>query len=367
MPWHNSLHYVKQSLSRKLKQTENVPPALSLILCQSTFEVLDSCSFKKTYSNCSKMVETNLTGEGIYKTFEQLYCSKELAAGKVKNNLIILCVINIFLSITASLGNTLILVALRKETSLHPPSKLLYRNLAITDLCVGIIVEPVAVCYWTSEAMERWDICRHVNVSTYVIGFIPCSVSLMTVTALSVDRLLALLLGLRYRQVVTLKRSYAIITILWASATVAGTIYVVHPFVTRWIGNVAIILCLITSIFSYSTIFFTLRNNQIKPQEHVSQAQSPQAIPLNMARYRKAVSSALWVEITLVVCYLPYVVAVLLTPKRELSLPHYLARQFGATVMHLNSSLNPMLYCWKIKEVRQVVKGTLRHIFRSFV
>ena len=313
------------------------------------------------------MVETNLTGEGIYKTFEQLYCSKELAAGKVKNNLIILCVINIFLSITASLGNTLILVALRKETSLHPSSKLLYRNLAITDLCVGIIVEPVIVCYWTSQAMERWDICRYVLVSKYVIGFILCSVSLMTVTALSVDRLLALLLGLRYRQVVTLKRSYAIITILWASATVAGTIYVVHPFVTRWIGNVAIILCLITSVFSYSNIFFTLRNYQMKPQEHVSQAQSPQAIPLNMARYRKAVSSALWVEITLVVCYLPYVVAVLLTPKRELSLPHYLARQFGATVMHLNSSLNPLLYCWKIKEVRQVVKGTLRHIFCSFV
>ena len=329
--------------------------------------MLDSCSFKKTYSNCSKMVPTNLTGEGIYKTFEQLYCSKELAAGKVKNNLIILCVINIFLSITASLGNTLILVALRKETSLHPSSKLLYRNLAITDLCVGIIVEPVIVCYWTSQAMERWDICRYVVVSKYVIGYILCSVSLMTVTALSVDRLLALLLGLRYRQVVTLKRSYAIITILWASATVAGTIYVVHPFVTRWIGNVAIILCLIISIFSYSTIFFTLRNYQIKSQEHVSQAPSPQAIPLNMARYRKAVSSALWVEITLVVCYLPYVVAVLLTPKRELSLPHYLARQFGVTVMHLNSSLNPLLYCWKIKEVRKAVKGTLRHIFCSFV
>ena len=200
-----------------------------------------------------------------------------------------------------------------------------------------------------------------------MIAVILCSVSLMTVTALSVDRLLALLLGLRYRQVVTLKRSYAIITILWAGATVAGAIYFVNPLVSSWIGNVGVILCLITSIFSYSVIFFTLRNNQIKPQGHVSQAPSPQAIPLNMARYRKAVSSTLWIQVTLVVCYLPYVVAVLLTPKRELSLPHYLARQFGATVMHLNSSFNPLLYCWKIKEVRQAVKGTLRHIFCSFV
>ena len=36
---------------------------------------------------------------------------------------------NILLSITATLGNSLILVALHKESSLHPPSKLLYRCL----------------------------------------------------------------------------------------------------------------------------------------------------------------------------------------------------------------------------------------------
>ena len=35
----------------------------------------------------------------------------------------ILSVFNIFLSITASLGNVLILVSLHKETSLHPPTK----------------------------------------------------------------------------------------------------------------------------------------------------------------------------------------------------------------------------------------------------
>ena len=45
------------------------------------------------------------------------------------------------------LGSTLILAEQYKETPLHQPSKLLYRNLAITDLCVGIIVEPLAVIF----------------------------------------------------------------------------------------------------------------------------------------------------------------------------------------------------------------------------
>ena len=108
---------------------------------------------------------------------------------------IFLSALNIFLSITAFLVKTLILVALLKETSLHPPSKLLYRNLAITDLCVGIIVEPVAVTYWISVVNERWDICYHAYWAASFSSYTLCAVSLLTLTAISVDRLLALLLA----------------------------------------------------------------------------------------------------------------------------------------------------------------------------
>ena len=135
------------------------------------------------------------------------YCSAELT-GDVHSELTCLSVVNTFLSITAFLGNTLILVALRKETSLHPPSKLLYRNLAITDLCVGIIVEPLYVTNWTSVVKERWDVCYYSIRTAAFSGYTLCVVSALTLTAISVDRLLALLLGLRYRQVVTLKRTH---------------------------------------------------------------------------------------------------------------------------------------------------------------
>ena len=58
---------------------------------------------------------------------------------------VFLSTLNIFLSITASLGggNALILVALHKETALHPPTKLLFQCLAITDLCIDVISEPL--------------------------------------------------------------------------------------------------------------------------------------------------------------------------------------------------------------------------------
>ena len=128
----------------------------------------------------------------------------------IQNELLGLSALNIFLSVTAFLGNTLILVALHKESSLHPPSKLLYRSLAATDLCVGIIAEPLSVTYLMSVVNEQWNICRFVH-SNYITGYILCSMSLLTTTVISVERLLALLLGLGYRQVVTLKRTYLIV------------------------------------------------------------------------------------------------------------------------------------------------------------
>ena len=148
----------------------------------------------------------NFTGGENPQTIAELACSEELT-GEVHGELVFLSVINTFLSITAFLGNTLILVALRKDTSIHPSSKLLYRNLAITDLCVGIIAEPLRVAYWISVVNERWDICYYADLTVHFAGITLCGVSLIILTAISVDRLLALLLGLRYRQVVTLKRT----------------------------------------------------------------------------------------------------------------------------------------------------------------
>ena len=57
----------------------------------------------------------------------------------------ILAGINTFLAITASLGNALILIALHKVTSIYPPTKLLFRCLAVTDLLVGLISQPLYV------------------------------------------------------------------------------------------------------------------------------------------------------------------------------------------------------------------------------
>ena len=163
-----------------------------------------------------------MTGGENLQTIAELYCSVEFT-GEVHGELVFLSVINTFLPITAFLGNTLILVALRKDTSIHSSSKLLYRNLAITDLCVGIIVEPLRVAHWISVVNRRWDICYYAYFTGSFLGVTLCPVSLITLTTISVDRLLALLLGLRYRQVVTLKRTRLIAIGGWIVSVVGSS------------------------------------------------------------------------------------------------------------------------------------------------
>ena len=329
-----------------------------------------SANLQVVSSSCNqtKMAElTNFTEDENQKTFEEQSCSSEFTEG-VHGELIFLSTINVFFSIAAFLGNTLILVALHKESSLHPPSKLLYRNLAVTDLCVGIVVEPLKVASWISMVNKKWKICYYVSLTNSLSALLLCAVSLLTLTALSLDRLLALLLGLRYRQVVTLRSIYITEVILWILAIIFTFIYVWIPFVRLWLFRTVLPICLVTSVFSYTIILVTLRHSQNQVQDHIGQRQPSQAVALNTGRYRKAVYSALWVQVALVVCYLPFfLTAVVLASQRgrRMSSSVWLAWQFTATLIYLNSSLNPLLYCWKIREVRQAVKETLRQFFRS--
>ena len=298
----------------------------------------------------------------LENTARQFYCSANVTA-RVHDELIVLLVLNTFLSITAFLGNTLILVALHKESSLHPPSKLLLRSLAITDLLVGIIVEPLNVAYLMSVKSKRWHICYNVYVALFTASYILCSVSLLVLTAISVDRLLALWLGLRYRQVVTLRSVYITVIVMWVLPIVATTSYIWNPQLLLLLLYIHLSLCLSIIIFSYMKIFFMLRHYQIQAEINVAQEQPRQAIPLNIARYRKAVYSALWVQVTLFICYLPFGITQALTESVKVSSSFYLAKTFSFTLVFLNSSLNPFLYCWKIKEVRQAVKDVIRQIY----
>ena len=297
------------------------------------------------------------------KSYKDVYCSAELT-GAIHNELICLSALNIFLSLTAFLGNALILVGLRKGNSLYPPSKRLFRCLASTDLCIGTIVGPLHVSYWISAVTEHWDICRYLLGAILITANMLCSVSLLTLAAISVDRLLSLLLDLRYKQMVTLNRTNVTVIIFWFVSGVGSIMSLWNELASSWCSYVIIPVCLLTSLYCYSRIFLKLRHLTKQVQKNVH-GRVCQTAPFNVARYRKVLCTALWLQIALIFCYSPYIITAPVAHReiqRNRSPSVYLVLQVAITILYWNSSLNPILYYLKIRGVRQAVKDTIRHL-----
>jgi len=82
--------------------------------------------------------------------------------------------------------------------------------------------------------------------------------------------------------------------------------------------------------------------------------------PLNIAKYKKTVSSIAWMQLALVACYVPFGVVLIIMNVNGWGRTRQIVWSVFATVLlYSNSSLNPILYCWKISEVREAVKDTI--------
>ena len=80
-----------------------------------------------------------------------------------------------------------------------------------------------------------------------------CGVSLLTLTAISVDRLLALLLSLRYRQAVTLRQVRLLVVSFWLSSFAF-----LYRDLSIGIMYINMLLCIGTSTFCYIKIILHL-------------------------------------------------------------------------------------------------------------
>ena len=240
---------------------------------------------------------------------------------------------NMFLSITASLSNALILVALHKETSLHPPTKLLFRCLAITDLSVGVISQPLFAVFLLLSPTTGMQLEHYIGKQYLASTFVLCPVSVFTSTAIKVDRLQALVSGLRYRHVVTLPRVRAVVMCFWLTGVLCGSVFFWNANIAFTVAFALTTCSLTMSVLSCVKIFRKLRHHQLQIHSVAQGLPNGRQVPLNIARYKKSVSS--------VICYTPFLIVVMLMTCSRMSANKFqIAFDVSATLTYLNSTLN---------------------------
>jgi len=168
----------------------------------------------------------------------------------------------------------------------------------------------------------------------------------------------------KYRDL-SVKRLRGFVFFLRLLNTVNASLPLWHAVIFFVLSCAMILICLIASTFCYAKIYLTLHRMQAQVQDNLHHSQLSGAFQLNIARCKKSVSTACWVHLALVVCYIPYTVmslrsALSSTGEAHSDIGFFIVRYFAIILIYLNSSINPALYCWRIREVRQIVKNTLK-------
>ena len=276
------------------------------------------------------------------------------------------CCINLVFSVVAVLGNLLVIHALWKSSSIPATVKKLFLSLALSDLAVGMLpqlmlgINIAVMLSKTSNGDSNFaSFCPVIVTVCYFFTFSLCSASFLTIAAVAVDRLLAILLHLRYRELVTSKRVNMALIMLWLTSGVAALISILITVGNKTIATVQFILLLLTTV-GYVRIYKAVRYHRIQIQSQL-QLQNVQAEDL--LRQKKSALNTLIVFVTFLFCYVPFYVSVLFVLiDSETGMSPLIANYATLLVIFLNSSLNPFFYCWRYREIRNIVRSSLKKV-----
>ena len=272
------------------------------------------------------------------------------------------CVCNSFLSYTAIMLNIVTIQAIRKISSLPKTLKTLLLSLAVSDVGVGLLGQPFYISLLVQGLQHNNHVCSMYKAFDVMVVLFSTA-SFCGVVAISVDRFLAIHLHLRYQELVTHKRVVAVVILIWVLSAFFSsmTFWVQHNIRSLFVCIVSMTGILFTTLV-YFSIYLAVRRhkNQIQVLQVQNAAQTSETA--NFASFIKSAFGSFYVYLVFLVCYLPIFIcfAAIAIYGSNIALNRLLL--FSCTLLFLNSSLNPVIYCWKMRHIRHAVMNIVRNM-----
>ena len=275
------------------------------------------------------------------------------------------CIFNNFLTHTSIMLNVMTIYAIYKTSAIAKTLKTLLLSLACSDVAVGLFSQPLYTFSLINGLRLRNTGCITKQLAT-ILSYLFSTASFLGVVAVSVDRFLAVHLHLRYQELVTHKRVVVVVISKWLySAFISFMRFWGLPGTQQLINSVALTLSFIVTLVVYIRIYFTVRRhkNQIHSMQVQEVAHSDEI--KNFIALLKSTVGIFYVYLVFLICYLPSFIymAVIRMHGSSTALKQFFL--YSLTLMYLNSSLNPVIYCWKMRHVRQAIVNILRKMFRT--
>ena len=272
------------------------------------------------------------------------------------------CVFNSFLSHSAITMNIIAIHAIRKTSSLPKSLKTLLLSLAVSDVGVGLLVQPFYISLLLNWAQHKDPRCISYAAFDIIIGLFSLA-SFLGVVAISVDRFLAVHLHLRYQELVTHKRVVAVVISIWLlSAFYAMMALWAPPNIRSLFVFIVGFVCLPLTAVVYIRIYLVARRHKNQIQALQAQQVTQAGEMENFARLIKYAGGMFYVFLVFLACFLPSTIclAVMGISGSNIAMKKFL--YFSLTIVFLNSSLNPVIYCWKMRQIRHAFMDVLRNM-----
>ena len=272
----------------------------------------------------------------------------------------VVCIFYAFLSYSTIMLNSVTIHAVKKTSALSISLKTLLLNLAVSDLGVGLLVLPLFI----GVLIDKTPSCTLYSAFRLIIGLFSLA-SLFGIVALSVDRFLAVQLHLRYQELVTHKRVVTAVISIWPFSAMLSLMALLIPSNIMYLLFAAVhVVCLILTTLFYSRIYLVVRRHSDQIQS-LQARQHTDVEAANIASVRKSAVGTFYVYLVLLVCYLPQIIDfVVVGTASDSSSTVKIYSLCSWSLIFLNSSLNPLVYSWKMRHIRHAIMHILRDILQ---
>ena len=269
------------------------------------------------------------------------------------------CVLASIMCLTTLLFNTVVIIAIWRTPVLHQPRNILLCSLAVSDFFVGLTSEPSFLVAEISLLLGNMEIyCLAVFIHFYT-GWMFNGISFLTLSAITFERYLALRLHLRYAELITTTRVLMTALIYWAIWLTWITLLWFWAK-DKVVTHILIAFCCLTATavaWCYVAIFKTVKRHSKQIQS--SQHQTRQFL----GRYRRTTNTMIILISSFILCYFPFVVTSAISASQQkedmrTSAAHSLAVLF----IFGNSAANPLIYVWRVTDLREAARKALRNL-----
>ena len=285
-----------------------------------------------------------------------LSCSLEILNSESRHyglNISIIA-INTPFAIFAVLSNLVVLITVYKNQELRVPANVLLCSLALTDLLVGLVTQPLFIA-WRLMLHYPSTICSsEVLHSLYEAFLYLCTGgSFLCLAFISTDRSMAVSKPLRYRALVTTKqtiRNMAILWVIWIGFIVlrySGIDEKSNRIITSVIAGILVIYLLIVQV----VLIVNIKRNNI----HSLHAEGNSAM-IAYKRERRCAVTIVYIFLALLLFLLPAVLVQMITGFTS-SNQSKTEMNFAISALLINSSANPMIYFWRSKDMRKAARN----------